>query len=552
LWLDLMSEKKPVMINRPGDLNQRSEVITLPFAREMTVPVVVGNQVVAIVQVQDKRSDYDEADVRQLSLLMDGIWKLTERQLMLIKLHESQARLLAAVENLPFEFWMQDHEGRYILQNQISMKYWGNLIGKRNDQVDLEPTVLDIWNTNNKQAMSGEIVRMELSYPGREALGFFYTQVIPIRDRGEVRGILGINLEINELKQRERELQAMVNTASALRSTSRQEDLIPVVLDQVIDLLQVESAVYFREGPYPGMVQVILGRGHWASRTGTSFSSQGVTHAVLSTGQLYKSDNLKDEYDLGIPFTLGHLTGGVCVPLIAESQTIGGIWAASYRSILENQVHLLVAIADMAANAVHRANLNQQTEQHLQRLTALRSIDLAISSSLDVRVTLNILLTQIRLQLEVDAADVLLYSPFTQSLAFSAGKGDISNRMKVTRLQLGEGLAGQVALERTYKFIPNLQNLDDAMFGALPFVHEGFTSYVALPLVAKGEIKGVLELFHRSQLAPSSDWFEFLQALSSQAAIAIDNAELFDQLQRTNIGLTLAYDATIEGWSRAL
>jgi putative nucleotidyltransferase with HDIG domain len=45
---------------------------------------------------------------------------------------------------------------------------------------------------------------------------------------------------------------------------------------------------------------------------------------------------------------------------------------------------------------------------------------------------------------------------------------------------------------------------------------------------------------------------DFLEALAGQAAIAIDSAELFTQLQRSNLRLTLAYDATIEGWSRAL
>ncbi|MBI4770134.1 MAG: HD domain-containing protein, partial [Chloroflexi bacterium] len=44
----------------------------------------------------------------------------------------------------------------------------------------------------------------------------------------------------------------------------------------------------------------------------------------------------------------------------------------------------------------------------------------------------------------------------------------------------------------------------------------------------------------------------FLQALAGQAALAIDNAQLFEGLQRSNMDLSLAYDATIEGWARAL
>ena len=70
--------------------------------------------------------------------------------------------------------------------------------------------------------------------------------------------------------------------------------------------------------------------------------------------------------------------------------------------------------------------------------------------------------------------------------------------------------------------------------------------------MAKGQVKGVLEIFHRSPLEPNEEWFEFLDALALQAAIAIDNNSLFYELERSNMGLILAYDSTIEGWSRAL
>jgi putative nucleotidyltransferase with HDIG domain len=65
-------------------------------------------------------------------------------------------------------------------------------------------------------------------------------------------------------------------------------------------------------------------------------------------------------------------------------------------------------------------------------------------------------------------------------------------------------------------------------------------------------VLGVLELFHRSRLEPLPEWMEFLAALAGQAAIALDNAALFNHLQQSNADLQLAYDATIEGWSRAL
>jgi putative nucleotidyltransferase with HDIG domain len=65
-------------------------------------------------------------------------------------------------------------------------------------------------------------------------------------------------------------------------------------------------------------------------------------------------------------------------------------------------------------------------------------------------------------------------------------------------------------------------------------------------------VKGVLEIFQRTPLGEGHDWQELLTALAGQAAIAADNATLFDDLQRSNIDLALAYDTTLDGWSRAL
>jgi HD-GYP domain-containing protein (c-di-GMP phosphodiesterase class II) len=81
---------------------------------------------------------------------------------------------------------------------------------------------------------------------------------------------------------------------------------------------------------------------------------------------------------------------------------------------------------------------------------------------------------------------------------------------------------------------------------------EGFVSYIGVPLAARGQVKGVLELYQRSPLDQDPEWWDFLEALSRQAAIAIDNASLFKDLQTSNLELTLAYDTTLEGWARAL
>jgi HD-GYP domain-containing protein (c-di-GMP phosphodiesterase class II) len=82
---------------------------------------------------------------------------------------------------------------------------------------------------------------------------------------------------------------------------------------------------------------------------------------------------------------------------------------------------------------------------------------------------------------------------------------------------------------------------------------EGFHSIYTFPLVTKGEPKGVMKVFYRSEVkARTPDWMSFIETLAGQAAIAIENIRLFEGLQRSNMELAIAYDATIEGWSRAM
>ena len=82
---------------------------------------------------------------------------------------------------------------------------------------------------------------------------------------------------------------------------------------------------------------------------------------------------------------------------------------------------------------------------------------------------------------------------------------------------------------------------------------EDFADCIALPLVAKGQVQGVLEIFSlESLLDRSNDWRDFLEMIAGQAAVAIDNAEMFHGMERANRQLIEAYDSTIAGWAHAL
>ena len=199
-----------------------------------------------------------------------------------------------------------------------------------------------------------------------------------------------------------------------------------------------------------------------------------------------------------------------------------------------------------------RKRAEEQTQLQLQRVRALHAIDIAISSSFDLSLTLNLLIDQVIAQLRTDAAVILLFHPSTRTLEHAASRGFRSPAIREARLRLGEGYAGKAILERRMIHISNLVETDRELAYALSLKTENFIEYYGVPLIVKGEVKGVLEIFHRSALADDPEWVDFLETLAGQAAIAIDNATLFEDVQHSNRELFQAYDATIEGWSHAL
>jgi len=210
----------------------------------------------------------------------------------------------------------------------------------------------------------------------------------------------------------------------------------------------------------------------------------------------------------------------------------------------------LVGLIHVVRDITERKKTEEYVQRQLERMSALRSIDTAISSTLDLRVTLHILLEQVIAQLKVDAADVLLLDSHTMFLNYAAGRGFRTRAIENTRIRPGQGLAGKAAMEYKTVSIPNLTRGGEALTPALG--GEGFRAYFAVPLIAKGQMKGILEIFHRTPLEPDTEWINFLELLGGQAAIAVDNVSMFDTLQRSNMELTMAYDRTMEGWSRAL
>lgn len=240
------------------------------------------------------------------------------------------------------------------------------------------------------------------------------------------------------------------------------------------------------------------------------------------------------------------LYGGDLVGVLAVDEV-----SNSPRKYTEADERLLSLFASQAAGAIRSARLREEAVQRLKNLQTLHEVDKAIASSLDLRITLNLLLAHVVDQLNVDASSVLLLHPYDQTLQFSAGHGFRTHAIESADVHLNDEFAGKCVMERRIvKVFDPAEVLGNQSFARL-WADEEFTCYIAVPLIAKGEVKGVLEVYRRSKFILTDEWIEFLETLADQAAITIDNTQMFDNVQRTNMEMAIAYEATIEGWSRA-
>ena len=205
-------------------------------------------------------------------------------------------------------------------------------------------------------------------------------------------------------------------------------------------------------------------------------------------------------------------------------------------------------VRDISERKLAEATMQLQ----LDRLKALREIDRMITSSLDLQLTLGVVLDKAEAMLGTDAARVFLLNPHLGHLELAVERGLHPDRKRLEVLSLDDPLSGQAAAGMRPVMLLSLE----AEAGEHPRLKllsgQGLQSGFAVPLVAKGIVKGVLEVFKRQSFEPEAEWSDFLETLGGQAAIAIDGAELFHNLQRSNMNLIRAYDETLEGWARAL
>jgi PAS domain S-box-containing protein/putative nucleotidyltransferase with HDIG domain len=531
--------------------------------------------------------------------------EIDERQKMEAALSESERQKKALLDNVLDLAWLKDANGNFIAVNEPFGRACGvlpeNLVGK--NDLDIWPWELAMsYRQDDREVMaSHQPKRVEEPILGPDGRVWWAETIrTPIfNNQGEVMGTVGMARDVTERKQaeevlrdglsrldqlvkartadletanqeliaeitvrnqRERELEAMVSSVAALRTATTRTEMEEAVAGQLVDLLQADMVALAMRNPISKEVVFETVRGSYTTWYGQRQSDDvGISGYVINSGNSYFTQDLPNDQLLNRRDLLGKLKAAACLPLKVQERVIGVLWVASETRIDPNTQRFLLAVSDVVAGSLYRATLYEQTQQNAAQLARVANICGALAETLDLPQLYGLLADSVlHLLPDTHTVYISLFDPAEQKVTYvyAIQDGTVLDVSRSPARQVdapGNELQGEVLHQRRALIYNDVHedNQPAALFktGTLALKTR---SVLVVPLLAKGDMLGVLQVQSRMVNRFSQTDADLLSLICNSAAAAIQNARLFGYLEISNQELVQAYDATIEGWSSAL
>lgn len=517
--------------DKPGAWNQIQEALKHYSPYALTYRIIDASNIEKWVW-EKGRGIFDEND--QLLFLEGFIMDITEQKQAEEKLKNINNRLNVLINATPDMILFKDADNRWLEANAASLALFQLENVDYRGKTDAElarltnpifgPALLACQDGDEAAWQSESISREEAVIPQPDGAQRIYDVLkAPIyNENGAREGLVVFGRDITVQKKAQEELRISEQTYQGILGSVTEAVYVQDENGIFLDVNHAAEKMYgYEHGEIVGKAPEFL------SAPGKNDFSQ----LQIATQKAYKGQPQRFEF-------WGKKKSGEIFPK-EVSLTQGWYFGKK-------------AVVAVARDITARKQAERSLQKRLSELEAFSMIDRTISSSFDLRIIFEVLLKQALNKLGVDAAAILLFDSDIQTLKYAAGQGFHSPNFDAIRIRPGQGFPGKAMLERRMISAANeKETRQDELFVRL-WQSEGFRAYYSLPLIAKGQVKGVIEVFHRSELSVSPDWVSFFETLANQTAIAIDNAVMFENLQLTNMELAVAYDTTIEGWAYAL
>ncbi|MEA4906112.1 MAG: GAF domain-containing protein [Anaerolineaceae bacterium] len=380
-----------------------------------------------------------------------------------------------------------------------------------------------------------------------------------------------------ETRSRLAELEALNRVSTVLRMAQTSQEIYVELLDAALKIFDSEHGALILSYAAREVFQVILGRGMLAGLEGRVFPIDfGVIGHALAENEPYVSANLfgdplhRDQGNLRENFDPLELSlypvkeagPGLAVPLRSGEEAIGvlvvarsGVGEAPPRLFGGSDLQLAETIAEIAGNAIHRTQLFEKTRQYADQLATVSAVGRTLAETMNLIEIYDHLGTAV-MQLLPDVATILI-SLFDAEASlihcvYCLHENMVLDSSSFKPLPLappGEGTQSEAIHTRKPVIVNDLPAVER---GEGDGEDRPIASALYVPMIAKGRVLGVIQVQSYTNYCFSQADADLLVLVGNTAAIAIENASLFQETQAANTFLEHAYDTTLEGWARAL
>lgn len=241
--------------------------------------------------------------------------------------------------------------------------------------------------------------------------------------------------------------------------------------------------------------------------------------------------------------------GAVAVPLTSEKKVSGAIVAVNRPGrgpFTEADLKVLSSLANHLSIIMERAELVASLDSRVSQLSILNEVSGLLISSLDHNVVRHRAMEAITRLMRAEAGSLLLLDREKSELYFEVALGEKGKKLKEIRLKMGEGIAGWVA-EHNRPVITHDVTKDRRFQGKVDRESKFRTrNMVCVPVVIKGQVIGVLQAINRIDGDFTAEDVELFQLFSNQAAVALDNARLYEETKEAFYATSSALAEAIE------
>jgi len=254
---------------------------------------------------------------------------------------------------------------------------------------------------------------------------------------------------------------------------------------------------------------------------------EGVTGLAAQLREPVLIDDVREDsrYIEAIPNVCSELA----IPLITKNRVIGviDIEAREPRYFTEEHQRLLTLVASRMAAGIENAQLYTRTTKQARILLLLNEIARELTSILNLDELLGRIAELVRRLIDYQMFSILLLDPSGQKLQHRFALRFNENIQLKHEIPMGRGLVGYAAESKESVLVPDVTK-DPRYVEANPETR----SELVVPLVYKSKVVGVLDLEHTRRGFFTDEHKRTMTTLAAQIAIAIENARLYEEIER--------------------